>query len=60
MERKLLTDSMDTFYVGDRVELIMGPDKARFDGVLTNWDDVAVYVNGLGFPQEDILEMNPL
>lgn len=56
----LLTHGMDKLYTGDRVELIVGPDKARFTGVLVGWDSIAVYVNGLGFPVEDILEMNPL
>lgn len=56
----LLTHGMDKLYLGDRVELIVGPDKARFTGVLTGWDNIAVYVNGLGFPVEDILKTNPL
>lgn len=60
MERKLLTDSMDTYYVGDRVALILIPDKARFTGILTGWDDVAIYVNGLGFPHESIDRMHSL
>lgn len=48
---------MNIFRLGDSVELIVGPDMARFTGVLTDWDEVAIYVNGLGFPREDIREM---
>lgn len=55
----LLTHEMNKLYSGDRVELIVGPDRARFTGVLVGWDDVAVYMNGLGFPVEDVLEVNP-
>lgn len=50
---------MNVFHIGDPVILIVGPDKARFTGRLTDWDDVAIYINGLGFPREDILEMVP-
>lgn len=56
----LMTNGMDKLYPGDRIELIMDPDRARFTGVFCGWDDFAVYVNGLGFPVEDIFEMNPL
>lgn len=56
----LITNSMDKLYTGDRIELVVGPDKARFTGVLTGWDSIAVYMNGLGFPVEDVLEINPL
>jgi hypothetical protein len=55
----LLTNGMDKLYLGDRVELIVGPDDASFTGVLVGWDDIAVYINGLGFPVEDVLEMYP-
>ena len=55
-----MTHGMDRLYVGDQIEVIVGPDQSRFTGVLCGWDGVAVYVHGLGFPVEDILEMNLL
>lgn len=55
----LLTNGMDRLYTGDRVVLVTGPDDFTYRGVLTGWDEIAVYVNGLGFPTEDISELNP-
>lgn len=49
-----------SFYLGDSVEIAMLPDCKVFTGILTNWDDIAIYINGLGFPREDILDLNPL
>lgn len=54
-----MNHSMDKMYLGDRVELVMRPDKAKFNGVLSKVDDIAVYVNGLGFPHEDIEDIYP-
>ena len=48
---------MDEFQIGDFVQVVMRPDGAVFEGVLTDFDAVAVYVNGCGFPQEDVATM---
>lgn len=48
------------YHIGDLVEVIMSPDKRRFEGLLDDWDDNAIYVNGLGFPWNDILFLNNL
>lgn len=55
-----MNHSMDKMYLGDRVELVMATDKAKFHGVLSNWDDIAIYVNGLGFPIEDVEDIYPV
>jgi hypothetical protein len=51
---------MNVFHIGrTQVELIVGPDKARFN-IITDANDIAIYVNGLGFPREDIVSMEPI
>ena len=47
------------FHVGEAIRVIMNPDGAVFSGVFTDWDEFAIYINGLGFPHEDILAMEP-
>jgi hypothetical protein len=52
---------LNVFHIGEtQVELIVAPDKARFTGIITDADDIAIYVNGLGFPREDIVSIEPL
>jgi hypothetical protein len=50
---RFLTDSMDTFYLGDRVKVTMRGG-FKYEGIFSGWDDIAIYINGLGYPQEDI------
>lgn len=50
---------MHVFRIGTKVKIVMTPDGAVFTGFLTDWDDVAIYVNGLGFPRENIFSMEP-
>jgi hypothetical protein len=55
----IMTHSMDKLYLGDRVVIEFGTNKSRLTGVLTKWDDVAVYVNGLGFARECVSDLFP-
>ncbi len=45
-------------HVGDWVEFVM-EDGKFFEGILDHFDEVAIYVNGLGYPIESILTMEP-
>lgn len=51
---------MNVFFIGDPIRLVMRPDLKVFEGVMTGWDDVAIYLDGLGFPRDDIVEMEPI
>ncbi len=46
------------YHVGDWVEFVM-EDGKFFEGILDDFDEVAIYVNGLGYPMSSILTMNP-
>jgi hypothetical protein len=50
---------MNDYHVGDWVTIIMRPDKKVFEGIVDDFDQWALYVNGQGFPWDDILVMDP-
>jgi hypothetical protein len=41
------------YRIGDHVQVTM-VDDMKYDGILTDYDEIAIYLNGLGFPREDI------
>jgi hypothetical protein len=41
------------YRIGDHVQVTM-VDDMKYDGILTDYDDIAIYLNGLGFPRDDI------
>lgn len=55
-----MNHSMEKMYPGDRVELVHRTAKMKFNGVLCKIDAIAVYVNGLGFPHEDVEDIYPV
>jgi hypothetical protein len=51
---------MNIFHIGRTyVTIVTRPDKFTYSGLLTEMDDVAIYVNGLGFPRDDITSLEP-
>jgi hypothetical protein len=42
------------FHIGAKVRVTLRTDGFQYEGVLTDFDDVAIYINGLGFPRDDI------
>jgi hypothetical protein len=46
-------------HIGDYVEILVRPDGATFRGILQDFNDDYVLINGYGFPCEDIITMVP-